>query len=556
MSELLSDSKAVKILADACLAKGVRNIVLSSGSRNAPMIITFNRMEAFQTYTITDERSAAFFALGMAEHLGEPVGLICTSGTAILNYSPAIAEAYYKGIPLLVMSADRPIEQIDQGDGQAIRQVGALANFVKYSASLPIVENDEDEWHVKNLLTNAFFNLTSNKKGPVHINIPLREPLYGTCEYTKKTSLANILETENHLSDKSIQILNEEIKQYNKILVLPCITNIDKDLSDKLEALSALPNVVVLTETINNLHSENFFNGVDKYIKSIYNESEESRPDLILTFGDILVSRMIKKYIQKEGVKAHWHISENAQHIDMFHNLSMRLDVNANYFFSKINIPRKGDYKQLFLAKRQEIEKYHSDFITTLEWSDLKAFSQIEKALPKDYILHSGNSTVIRYLQIFDKFSIFPTFCNRGTSGIDGSVSTAVGAACINTRKNLLITGDLSFHYDSNGLWNKYLSEDLKIIVINNQGGGIFRFIEGPSEHKELGEFFEHHQERDVENIAKAYGFDYFSASDEASLSLEIKKFFEAKGKGILEIRTPREQNDIVLRRYFNNINK
>lgn len=556
MAEQLSDSKAVKILADACIAWGVSKIVFSSGSRNAPLIITFNRMKSFETFTITDERSAAFFALGMAEQTGEAVGLVCTSGTAVLNYSPAIAEAYYKGIPLLVMSADRPIEQIDQGDGQAIRQVGALANFVKYSANLPIVDNKEDEWYVKNLLTSAFYNLNSAKKGPVHINIPLREPLYSTCEYKENTLFANILEAEKSLSEHSIEFLNKELKKYNRILILPCLSNIDKELAGLLDELSKQSQVVVLTETINNLHSKNFFNGVDKYIKSIAKESASYKPDLLITFGDILISRMIKLYIEKVGVKAHWHISENAQHIDMFHNLSMRIDLSPKIFFSKIDFPSTSDYNELFQAKKKDIDHYHRDFVKTVEWSDFKAFSYIIESLPKDYILHSGNSTVIRYVQIFDKFAFLPCFCNRGTSGIDGSVSTAVGAAWVNKKKNLLITGDLSFFYDSNALWNKYLSDDLKIIVINNQGGGIFRFIDGPSVHEELGEFFEHHQERDLKFLAKAYSFEYFVASDELSLEKNLDSFFNSKTKGILEIKTPREVNDIVLRRYFNNINK
>ncbi|MGB5989254.1 MAG: 2-succinyl-5-enolpyruvyl-6-hydroxy-3-cyclohexene-1-carboxylic-acid synthase [Marinifilaceae bacterium] len=555
MGEQLSDSKSVKILADICISKGLKKLVFSSGSRNAPLILTFNRMKSFETYTITDERSAAFFALGLSEQTGEAVALVCTSGTAVLNYSPAIAEAYYKGIPLLVLSADRPIEQIDQGDGQAIRQVGALSNFVKYSASLPIVDKKEDEWHVKNLLTNAFFNLSNAKKGPVHINIPLREPLYGTCEYTEEAVLANILPTENTLSEENISFLNEEIKKYKKVLILPCTTNKDKRLSRKLEELSKQSKVVVLTETINNLHSDAFFNGVDKYIKSIFEDSNEYSPDLIISFGDILISRMIKKYIQKVGLKAHWHISENAQHIDMFHNLKLRLDINPNYFFDNVELEANLDYRNLFLGKKKEIEDFHDTFLQNIEWSDFKAFTQLVDVLPNDYIIHSGNSTIIRYLQIFDKFAKQDCFCNRGTSGIDGSVSTAVGASWINGKKNLIITGDLSFYYDSNALWNRYLSKDLKIIVINNQGGGIFRFIEGPSVHEELGEFFEHHQERDVEHIAKAFNFEYLKANDEDSLSDKLDVFFRTAGKTILEIVTPREQNDIILRRYFNNIN-
>jgi len=556
MNKELSDSRAVKILADACIAKGLRKVVISSGSRNAPLILTFNRLEEIETYTITDERSAAFFALGMAEQLGEPIGLICTSGTAILNYSPAIAEAYYKGIPLVVMSADRPIEQIDQGDGQAIRQTGALANFVKYYATLPIVNVEGDEWHVKNLLTNAFFELTDKKHGPVHINIPLNEPLYGTCSYNKPTRLSRILETQSVLSEQSINALCELLSSYEKILILPCVANINQDLSDVLENLSKLSQVVVLSETINNLHSDNILKGVDKYVKAISKKGEEYKPDIVLTFGDILVSRMIKKYFKDNGINTHWHISVNEKHVDMFHNLTFRIDVEPEYFFNNIRINNldNSNYRALWLAERNFLESYHETFSDGVEWSDYKVFSLIAEVLPKDYMLHSGNSTVIRYLQLIEQYYKYRNFCNRGTSGIDGSVSTAVGAAWVNGRKNLLITGDLSFFYDSNALWNRYVSDELKIIVVNNKGGGIFRFIDGPSQHEELGEFFEHSNTRSAKHLADSFKFGYFHAEDEVGLKEELVNFFSYEGKAILEVNTPREINDIVLREYFKGI--
>lgn len=556
MNRELSDSKAVKILADVCIAKGLRKVVISSGSRNAPLIFTFNRLDEIETFTITDERSAAFFALGMAEQTGQPVGLICTSGTAILNYSSAIAEAYYKGIPLVVMSADRPIEHIDQGDGQAIRQTGALANFVKYSATLPIVSSEDDEWYVKNLLTRAFFELRDKKKGPIHINIPLKEPLYNTCVYSETSKLASILETKSVLSHLTISSLCDLINTYNKILILPCTANCSKDLNELLQRVSFLPQVVVLSESINNLHSENIFTGVDKYIKAISKRNEEFHPEVMITFGDILISRMIKNYFKEIGLKAHWHISENAQHIDMFHNLTFRIDVSPEYFFSNIDIraAKNSKYRELWNREKLLLDDYERGFNETLVWSDFKAFSLIADALPNNYILHSGNSTVIRYIQLIDKFSKFENYCNRGTSGIDGSVSTAVGASYINGKDNLLITGDLSFFYDSNALWNRYVSDSLKIILINNEGGSIFRFIDGPSKHEELGEFFEHNHNRNAKDIATTYNLNYFFADDELSLKNELDCFFNCKSKALLEIKTPREINDVVLREYFKGI--
>lgn len=559
MKNQLSDSESVKILVDACAVYGIYNIVLSSGSRNAPLIVSFNRREEFNTYTITDERSAAFFALGMAEQLDQPVAIVCTSGTALLNYAPAVAEAYYKGIPIVVISADRPIEQIDQGDGQAIRQIDSLKNFVKESISLPIVASSEDSWYINNILTKAFYALINKKSGPIHINVPLREPLYNTREYSYTSKFPNILNIDRNICDVDKLLIEDKINKYKRILIIPCIAEDNKRLHTLIEKISKYPQIVVLTETINNLNSKDNFHGIDKYIKAIQNEDihDEYHPELLITFGDILISRMVKTFLSEIKSLEHWHINESEKHIDMFHKLSFRIDIKASVFLESINIKenRASNYRNLWIDLSKRINDYSNLFTREQPWSDYKLFTNLSNLIPKDYIIHSGNSTVIRYLQIVEKFKEYKCFCNRGTSGIDGSVSTAVGASVVNNKKNLLIVGDLSFYYDSNGLWNKYLSKNLKIILINNQGGNIFRFINGPSNLPELESFFEHKIDISACGLSKTFDIDYFSANSDIDLINIFDDFINSDRCSILEVRTPRKINDLILKKYFTNIN-
>lgn len=548
----LSSHIVVKILSDICVEKGIKRFVISAGSRNAPLIITFVRNNAFECYSITDERSAAFFALGMAERLGEPVGLICTSGTALLNYAPAVAEAYYKGIPLFVVSADRPLEKLGHGDGQMIKQEGALSNVSKYSCSLPKIDSEEDVWYAKCQVERVVKAMYEDKMGPVHVNVPLQEPLYETKEYETSFSFTEVFVPEKRIPSEHVNRLSHKFNGFEKILIIPAVIGVDEHLSNILSSLAKLPQVVVLTESVNNLHGKEFLNGIDKFMSSVESENEFF-PDLVITLGDIIISRKIKKFIKSDFVKDHWHINASGDYIDLFQKITSLIETKPHYLLSEINAKPyvESHYREIWEKRKERIQDLHDSYIKKTLWSDLLVFSIIKEYLPIDWDLHLGNSTVVRYGQLFQEFSQVNCFCNRGTSGIDGCISTAVGSANVSESPTLMITGDLSFYYDSNALWNKYISNKLKIIVINNEGGGIFRFIDGPSEHDELTEFFENHQQRNVSLVAEAYGLEYNYCDKEEDLRQILPEFLESNSASILEIKTPREVNDKVLREYF-----
>lgn len=554
-----SDKESCTILADLLIAKGVKRIVLSPGSRNAPLIVSFARRKDLEQFVVLDERSAAFMAMGMAQQTGEPVAVVCTSGTALLNYAPAVAEAYYQHIPLIVISADRPEEWIDQEDSQTLRQRNLFAPFVKASYSLPSeITCDDERWWVNRMVNDAVNTAMQPKPGPVHINVPLREPLYGLKEYDRVFAerIISDADIDVSLNEKAIREFSEKVSRCKKVMVLASFGNPDAKLSSFLDRLSRLPQVIVLTETISNLHLEESVPAIDRVL-SVIPEDEKSdfSPDLLITFGGSLVSRMVKQFLRKYSPREHWSLDENVHIADTMQSMTRHIRMSPAGFFSQITEyihPAESEYHRLWMERKSEAARRHERYLSGSEWSDLKAFSLIFPAIPQGSALQLSNSTPVRYAQLFECDQIIRSDCNRGVSGIDGATSTAVGAACAGDGVTVFITGDMGFLYDSNALWNKYIVPTLKIIVMKNGSGGIFRFIQGPSELPELEEYFETVQNVDVEGFARLHHFDYYSAVSEDELKKVLPGFFRISDKpAILSVETPRTVNDRILRGYF-----
>ncbi|MFA8434620.1 MAG: 2-succinyl-5-enolpyruvyl-6-hydroxy-3-cyclohexene-1-carboxylic-acid synthase [Marinifilaceae bacterium] len=561
MNQTYSDKTGVKELIDICVAKGMERVVISPGSRNAPLSISFSRDSRVESLVIVDERSAAFFALGMAQQTGKPVGLVCTSGTALLNYAPAIAEAYYQRIPLVVISADRPEEWIDQDDSQAIRQENVFANYIKASYQVPVeTEHKDDRWYLNRMVNEAFNKALSGRMGPVHINIPLREPLYGLRSYSKHQ--ARILEKVTCVPQMSEQDIHRFADRFNSskgVLVLAGLHPFNEELNGKLKELSQCGKVVVLTENIANLQGDAFIPCIDRIVSTISEaEAKDFQPDLLISFGGPLISKMVKTFLRKFSPANHWYLGTGDDHIDTFQNLSAHVDIAPVNFFRQL-VPLIKNEESVFgrnwKARNKHSIERHTDYLESVSWSDLKAFEILLQNIPAGNNLQLSNSSVVRYAQLFTPTKALWYNSNRGTSGIDGCTSTAAGAAWVNERSTTLITGDVSFFYDSNALWNKYLSPNLRIIVISNGGGGIFRFIPGPSDVEELDEFFEAAQDLKAEKLATAYDLHYFSAGSPEELKEVLPQFYaEHENAVILEVKTPRKVNDIVLKEYFKHL--
>jgi 2-succinyl-5-enolpyruvyl-6-hydroxy-3-cyclohexene-1-carboxylate synthase len=536
---------------EICNAKGVHDIVISPGSRNAPLTIGFTNNPQFRCYSIADERCAAFFALGIAQQKQKPVAVVCTSGSALLNYYPAFAEAFYSQIPLIVISADRPLDKIDIGDGQTIRQENVFVNHSLYNANLL-----EDASEENDVFINEAINVAMAHKGPVHINVPFEEPLYQTTnKLTVDVNLTNLFKVNRQVRVEDIIAFSTLWNHSQKILVLvgECAPN---SVEQKwIDQLAAFPSVVVLTETTSNLHHPSFINNIDTLITPFTDkEFTELQPRILVTFGGMIVSKRVKAFLRKYKPRHHWHIDELRAY-DTFGILTKHFVVSPNQFFSQFMPHLKeveSTYKSHFEAILQVRKIKHQQYVSKVKFSDLKAFEIVLSALPKNIQLQISNSAAIRYAQLFEIDNTIQVFCNRGTSGIDGSTSTAIGAAVGSGKPTVLITGDVSFLYDSNALWNNYIPNNFKIILMNNGGGGIFRILPGHQENDTFHTYFETSHCLTAEHLAKMYQLDYSTASDDATLSNSLKQLFQNNDKpSILEIFTPTRENNKLLLNYF-----
>jgi 2-succinyl-5-enolpyruvyl-6-hydroxy-3-cyclohexene-1-carboxylate synthase len=534
-----------------CLAKGIKNIVISPGSRNAPLTIGFVNNPEFNCYSIADERCAAFFALGIAQQIQKPVAVVCTSGSALLNYYPAFAEAFYSQIPLIVISADRPQSKIDIGDGQTIRQENVFKNHSLYNANLTEEVSVENDLKINKAINKAF-----TKKGPVHINAPFEEPLYQTVSKLDVDVTISAFNRKNHKIsiDQIIEFTNIWNKSKKKLILVgenkP--NEIDAEI---IEFLAKDNSVVVMTETTSNLHHPSFLNNIDTIITPFTKkEFKALQPDILITFGGMVVSKRIKAFLREYKAKQHWHI-DTLRAYDTYGGLTQHFKVNPNQFFNQFlpfTIPIKSNYYSTFEEISNLREKKHQEYLAKIPFSDFKAFEKIIPSLPEKSMLHLSNSSAIRYAQLFAIKPSITVFCNRGTSGIDGSTSTAIGAAVANESPTVLIAGDIGFLYDSNALWNEYTPKNFKIILINNGGGGIFRILPGHEETLVFNKFFETSHCLTAEQLARMYGFEYSIASDEASLEHSLKNLYGQNGKpSILEIFTPTLENNKILLQYF-----
>jgi len=531
-------------------AKGIQHIIISPGSRNAPLTIGFTNDPYFTCYSIVDERCAAFFAMGIAQQIGQPTALLCTSGSALLNYYPAIAEAFYSQIPLIIVSADRPTSKIDIGDGQTIRQRNVFENHSLFNANLT-----EDATQTNDVLIQQAITTSIIKKGPVHINVPFEEPLYNTTSgYTYKPYLI----TDKFEESKNVSINLDLIQHAKKIIVLIGSQNPNEISQENINYLASLPNVIILTEINSNVHHENIVANIDTLITT-FNEDdfEYFTPDLLITFGGMLVSKRVKAMFRSYKPANHWHVNELRAY-DTFSTLTQHLQISPNHFIDQLKSELKPTTSQFSSHVRSIMHNRkigHDLYMDQIPFSDLKAFDIIWKKLPKNIQLQISNSAVIRYAQLFDTDHSVDVFCNRGTSGIDGSTSTAIGAAVATIKPSILITGDISFLYDSNALWNNYIPKNFKIIIINNSGGGIFRILPGHEENKTFNTYFETEHQLTAEHLAKMYHFNYLTATSNEELSLALDLLFANNDKPqILEVFTPSKINRDLLRNYFTTI--
>jgi 2-succinyl-5-enolpyruvyl-6-hydroxy-3-cyclohexene-1-carboxylate synthase len=556
-----TNKNGIALFVECCVANGMRNVVCSPGSRNAPIVIAFDEHPKIETLVIHDERCAAFYALGMSISSGLPVGMVCTSGSASLNYYPAVAEAYYQCVPIVAITADRPAEWINQGEGQSIVQEEVYKNHLRGSLTLSeTLDSEGVDSAIQNI--NAVFQMgCGDWSGPMHFNAPLSEPLYNEVDY-QELGMAEVIsesELEFELQDDLKRIWQES----ERIMVLCGQMNYSVRFERLINELSQDPSVVVISESTANIQGRNIISCIDRTLARMdMSEISSYCPDLLITFGTSIISKRIKSFLRNNRTPHHWKIGFEFPDMDTYQVKTKSLEVEKSQFLFELLQNKQRLSKTNFSGRWREAYMEAKDMgdkvLVDSPYSDLAVYNSVMQWVPDDTNLHMGNSSVVRYCQLFDSISGIRYFSNRGVSGIDGCLSTCCGVAFLDPEKlNLIIIGDTSFLYDSNALWNENLNQNLRIIVVNNGGGGIFRYIEGPDKSEKREKYFEARHPYSAEYICKAFRIDYERIDNIKSLNNCLPEFLSignSKGPRLIEVFTPYDINDEVLRDYFKQI--
>ena len=510
---MYSNKDNVNILTALLVAHGIKHAVVCPGSRNAPIVHNLNECPDIQCYPVTDERSAGFYALGMSQAIKAPVAVCVTSGTALLNLAPAVAEAYYQHIPLVVISADRPPQWINQLDGQTLPQPGALGCFVRKAVTLPEGSQNEQHWYCNRLVNEALMI----KNAPVHINVPISEPLF----------------------DFSVPSLSAE----RKIDWLPADISASTLSHVTRMFLQAKRPMLISGQPMNPLMDE---------AVSLVADDESYVPDFVLYIGGSIVSKRLKHFLRK--AKETWVVNETGEVTDTFMNLTHVVQGDGEAVADHIRYmlvtephPFVKQWDELLERLRHHAENYEPAY------SQVAAVKYFESQVG-DAVVHYANSSAIRLANSFARSHLI--FCNRGVNGIEGSLSTAAGYSVASDERVFCVIGDLSFFYDQNALWNQNLRGNLRILLLNNGRGGIFNMLKGLEQSPVRDKFVAAEHHTTAEGICRQNNVVYLSASDMPQMrsGIDTLLYIESDRPVLLEVFTDADADERVLKDYYHSL--
>lgn len=545
-------------LAALLSAHGVRRAVVSPGSRNAPLIVALNRQPDIALTEVVDERSAAFVALGMAARSGEPVAICCTSGSALLNYAPALAEAFYRHVPLVAVSADRPSEWIDQADSQTMRQCGSLSSVTKKCVDIAV---DASESVSDRLVNEAVLSALQEPRGPVHINVQLAPPLGRTGEAEVGPRVIRMMEPRGDLRYEQVRALGEELSG-RRILIVAGGCAPSPRLHRALGRMASMPDVVVTGEPTSNLHVSGLVGDIDSLLASVTDDVAGSfYPDVVISFGLPVVSTRLKSWLRAapESME-HWVLGYDSLTADTFRHLTMRINTDPAVFLSQLAGALKSDatsYRDSMGAAYLTAVRNRNDLLGRMPWADFMAVGRLLRlAARKGWDVELSNGMTVRYAALFDNSGIHRMSANRGISGIEGSTSTAVGAALASQHPTLLITGDTSAFYDIAGLASTDLPSGFRIAIIDNEGGNIFRIVANTRSLDEREQFLACHKSVGVSwaDVARSYRLDFFEASSFVEFDSVAAEFAAPGRPAMLVVHTDGPESAKLYQQYFNNL--
>lgn len=562
----MNEKTGIYELAALCAANGIRRAVLCPGSRCAPLTLAFTASADIEIFQVVDERSAAFFALGLSMASGEPVALICTSGSAVLNFGPALAEAYYADIPLVAITADRPAWKIGHQDGQAIRQPGVFDNYTKKSIHINgDFASGAEAYAALQDVQHVLEQAVSAPAGPVHINIAFDEPLYGLAAPSVPLPQKGELQAPAPLSGLAKEQLQALLSRKPRILIAAGQWDHSPALWQALDRFASRTGAVIVAEALSNLPKEApvVFNA-NELLRVVPDELRtQMQPQLLISFGKGMVSRVLRRYLSGIADLYHIHIDAGGREIDTYGKFRAVYATEPEQFFRSLTQDADGgerSFRELWLGASVQAAEKAVHLLSEQPYSDLLAYRAVCRALPPGISLHVANSMAVRYVNLLQKElpAGIRIFCNRGVSGIDGSTSTAVGfAACRKEEEVWLLSGDLAFQYDSNALWNAHVSKHLRMVVFNNTGGGIFRVIEGPSQRPDKLAYFEAPVSSSAEPLALRSGAAYYAAHDAAGIAAGMEFLRTHSGSAaILEIFTPAKENEDVFKHFIQKLSE
>lgn len=560
---MYSNKENVNILTSLLLEYGVSDAVVCPGSRNAPIVHNLSVCEAIRCRPVTDERSAAFYALGLAIATKRPTVVCVTSGSALLNAMPAVAEAAYQHVPLVVISADRPQQWIDQLDGQTIPQSDALGRFVRKAVQLPEPHNDEERWLCRRLVNEAMHLATCRQGAPVHINVPISEPLFEfDTEQLPQLSRFNYIKRAA-IKDASMDMPDAFHEAKRPMIVIGQLAH-GTVSHETIRSLSE--KYVVMSEPLSNpSYMTIHFDEAIRYIvsdNSSINDDEDDKtayyPDYVIYVGDTLVSKPARRFLRNAKAPSCLITPDAADIHDPLMTLTdiVECDTDSiNALLASLCDAPDTDERCRFHDRWQSfLDAYaaHADAYAP-EYSQMATVKYFEEQLADldiDICVHYANSSAVRLACIYAQHYVW---CNRGVNGIEGSLSTAAGFSLATHDMTVCVIGDLSFFYDQNALWNSNLRGNLRIILLNNRGGGIFRQLPGLSDSPAADDLVMASHENTAQGICTQNDIGYLSAKnmDEMQIGIVTLLTRESERPMLLEVFTDSNDDVKALEKYF-----
>ncbi len=560
MTHIESLSIYVTHFVDGLVKSGLRDVVISPGSRSTPLAMTFSEHKAIQKWMVIDERSAAYYALGIAKKTNRPVALVCTSGTAAANYYPAIVEANHSRVPLVVLTTDRPHELRDVGAPQAIDQIHMFRNEVKWFHEMALPEGTKQmRFYVRQKAIRAMQLAGGGNPGPVHLNFPFREPLVpdftlgGLWTDERTDQILHVpVEGRKVLTDEQVDSLARTLHQYRHGVIV-CGPQVDPDLAQSITELATRFGLPILADPLSQIrqgtHSKTHI--VDGYDAILRTKSvrEALRPDLIIRFGAMPVSKPFLLYVQEHQDVPQMIIENSEGYRDPTNNLSQLIYADPCAVAEQLTRTGEGQSVQLDWVDKwtelNDIVRKHVQVEDARDVTEGSVVRSIHKQIPEETVFFIGNSMAIRDVDTFFTATNknVSLLGNRGVNGIDGVVSTALGVATTGRRVTLLI-GDLSFYHDMNGLLTaKHYHLDLTIILVNNDGGGIFSFLPQADDPTHFEALFGTPSHLDFTHAAHMYGGFYERPTTNESFAQALEDSYKRSGLTIIEVQTERREN-------------